>query len=191
MDFLEYFHTNLIEISWAVIAVVVLAFAFYGLRESIIDSAFLLANKVNGPRKLTAEMNKREETFRLSQTVVMLLYAIGALILPPPPPNYSEQPQTLVGLLAWMMVGLLMIADSLMARAARKKLQQYVPVEMSTSDTVVLTPQPGETKAELEGRVVEARQAIDQNRRDGDSQKRRVDDLHDSITTDIPPEREK
>lgn len=118
-------NTSWIEIVWFISAVIATGFCAWGLRDTIIDTAFLISAGINGPRKIIAENNQRGEAFRMIKACVMLLASGASLVLPPPPPSYSELPQSLVGLMAWLIVAGALIMHSLSDRVARRRLARY------------------------------------------------------------------
>lgn len=119
-------HLNAIEVTFAVTAFVVCSISLYSLRQAILDQTALISANVNGPRKLMADGNVREEVMRLGVGSVMFVAAICALFLEPPPPTYQVAPQSLVFVVAWCCVGFLMIISSTLERLTRRKLIRAV-----------------------------------------------------------------
>lgn len=118
-------HSAVIEYAWWIASLTALSFSLWGLREAMIDHAFLLATGMNGARKAVAEANQRGEAFRLAKCVVMVLASTASLFLPPPPPNYQELPQSLIGQIAWIVVALVMATHSFLDWQTRRKLAKY------------------------------------------------------------------
>jgi hypothetical protein len=111
-----------VEWTWFVISIIATGFTAYGLREAIMDHAFLISSGMNGIRKAVAEMNQRGEGFRVIKCVVMVLASGASLFLPPPPPDYTELPQSLVSMIAWILVALVMLLHSYLDRKTRQKI---------------------------------------------------------------------
>lgn len=130
-------YTSPIELGWLSISILFVMITMYGLREALIDSAVLTANKVNGPRRVTADANVRQEEIRIIIAFIMLLSSIGAIFLPPPPPEYSELPQSLILMFAWILVAILLTVSSFFDRSIRLKLEKYSPIEVQTSSQSV------------------------------------------------------
>lgn len=118
-----------IPLEWVFLftSILLVCFVFYALREAIIDSAFLVANEMNGPRTVIADQNIREESIKLGIGMVMIVTAITSILLTPPSPRY---PQALVSMVAWMVVAILMVVSSVLSKSVRRQLQQFSPVEV-------------------------------------------------------------
>lgn len=117
----------------------------------MIDAAVQTAAKINGPRRLVAENNIHQEQLRLAVSVVMVLASISFLFLEPPPPQYWLLPQSLVGLIAWILVATIIMLSSLVDKSIRHKLQKYAPIEVTTKSVTVPPPlnefgEPGSPK---------------------------------------------
>lgn len=134
------FFTHPIEIVWLTVSVVVMTLSVWALREAIVDSAFMVAHNINGPRKVVADASIREESIKVGISIVMLVAATASNFFPPPPPEYSEMPQLLIAMLAWNAAALLMAVSSLLNRTVRRKLAQYAPVSVNRE---VGTVEPG------------------------------------------------
>jgi hypothetical protein len=133
-------HLNASPLEWVFLAISILlcVFTVFTLRDAMVDAAFLVANGVNGPRTIIADTNIREESLKLGIAVVMLIVSVVSLFLQPPPPPYSEVPQSLVATIGWCAVAALMILSSWLSRSARRRLQAYTPVEIRK--TVAILP---------------------------------------------------
>jgi hypothetical protein len=93
-------------------------------------SAFLKANQINGLLQISADNIIQQELLRVAIGAVMVLSSVVSMFLSPPPPSYSELPQSLVMLIAWNMIGLLMLLQSVIDRAANLRLSRYKKIEV-------------------------------------------------------------
>lgn len=151
MTEIQIFYTHPIEIVWLAISVFVLALSVWSLREAVVDSAFMMANNINGARKVIADVSIRQEATRVGIALIMTLAATSSMFFPPPPPNYLMMPQSLIAMLAWNAVAVLMVVGSLLERTARRKLQDYAPVSVNRE---IGTLEPG---GNLSGRAQDMR----------------------------------
>lgn len=125
---------NSAPVEWVLLATSVAATGFtaYGLRQAMLDHGFLIATGVNGTRKAVAEMNQRGEGFRLMKCIVVLMAAIAALCFAPPPPAYSELPQSLFLLVALIVMSLIMTFHSFLDRQTRLKMAKMTATSHPT-----------------------------------------------------------
>jgi hypothetical protein len=114
-----------LEVSFLLVSLTTLIVSMYSLHEAIVDETWLTTRDNNGPRKVIADGNVREEGFKVGMSAVMVGASVLALIMAPPPPNYSQLPQSLTFLIAWITVGVLMITSSAFGRIVRRKLYKY------------------------------------------------------------------
>jgi hypothetical protein len=133
-------HATPVEGLFAFFAFVSTGISIYALRDAMMDSAVLAAARVNGPRRMIADNNIHQEQLRLAVAAVMLLTAVSFLFLEPPPPDYIQLPQSLVGLIAWILVSSMLTVSSLIDKSIRKKLQRYAPMEVQTESVTVEAP---------------------------------------------------
>lgn len=131
------FHTSPIEIVFTFVAFCVVVVSIWALRDAMIDSAVLTAARVNGPRRMISENAMRQEEIRLAIGCVMLLASVLFLFLEPPPPEYTILPQSLAGMIAWIVVGLMLSGSSILDRSVRRRLQKFAPMEVQTEVTTV------------------------------------------------------
>jgi hypothetical protein len=117
---------SLAEWIWGVAALLSTVLAVRSLRDAQNDEAFLTATGINGPRRLVADANIRQEGFRLASSLVMVAAAVTSLFLSPPPPPFSEVPQTMVTVVAWIAVAGAMSLASWLDRSSRRKLAKFV-----------------------------------------------------------------
>lgn len=112
---------------WVFLAASSLTFSLsiFTLRDAQTDLAFLLGSGKDGLRRLIADMNVRGELFRMMISLFMLLAAFASIFMEPPPPAYYAVPQSLLFLVAWIMVALLVSTWSLTDRGTRRKIARY------------------------------------------------------------------
>lgn len=166
-------HSNIIEWVFLSISLLLLACSGYSIREAIIDSAFLTANMVNGPRSLIADQNVREETIKLAIGCVMFFTSLVSLFLEPPPPPYTLVPQSVVSMVAWCLVASLMVASSWLAKSVRRRLLRYSPVEVSKVVETLPAVEGGRTNKEVADEASNAR--AEAHVRHGDQRQRTSD----------------
>lgn len=133
-------HATPIEVIFTIVALASEIVSIYALRDALIDSTVQAAAKINGPRRLVADNNIRQEQLRLSISSVMLMASCTFLVLEPPPPSYLVLPQSMVGLIAWIIVSLIIMISSLIDKSVRKKLQRYAPMEITTQSVTIPAP---------------------------------------------------
>ncbi len=129
------FSTHPIELVWFSVSLLSLLLSAATLRDAIVDATFLLASGKNGARKVIADLNIRQEGFRMAITVIMVLASGLSLFLDPPPPDYTQLPQSLVTMAAWIVVAFIMAIWSLLDTSARRKLAAY-SVAVNPTDPV-------------------------------------------------------
>lgn len=170
-------HATPVEGIFSTVAIVSAVVAIHSLREAMIDSAVQSAAKINGPRRMIADNNIHQEQLRLGISLVMVLAAITFLFLEPPPPDYYLLPQSLVGLVAWIIVASIVMVSSLVDKSIRRRLQQYAPLEITTTSVTVPPPvtESGKppTEADVMQTVRETREAAKETagRRASDKEK--------------------
>lgn len=147
-------HSSSLEWAWLFASLVASAFALHALIDATKDAAFLVAVGANGPRKIVADSNIRQEFSRLVKSSISLTAAMASLFLAPPPPEYSQLPQSQVGLVAWILVMVVMTGASLLDRLARKRLARYTsqshPTDPSTGQRISAKgPQAADSPAGL------------------------------------------
>lgn len=130
-------HMTPLEMLFAVLSILALGVCVYCWRDADMDSAVLSVAKVNGPRRMIADNNIRQEQLRLGISLVMVLTSWSFLYLPPPPPDYSSLPQSISGLIGWITVCLMVLAKSLADLSLRRRLQRYSPIEVQTQSRTV------------------------------------------------------
>lgn len=69
--------------------------------------------------RLVAEQNTRQEIYRTIKSIIIVLVAICYLLMPPPPPDYFALPQSLVGLLGYVLLAGVQLFNSLLDKSAR------------------------------------------------------------------------
>lgn len=111
---------------WCAAALLSTVLAVRSLRDAQDDLAFLTATGINGPRRLVADANIRQESFRLGCSFVMVAASITSLFMDPPPPPFRDVPQTMVTVFAWIVVAGAMSVASWLDRGARRKLAKFV-----------------------------------------------------------------
>jgi purine-cytosine permease-like protein len=65
-----------------------------------------------------------DESFRFAKCLALLIGAICAIWMPPPPPNYGEVPQSLVFLTVMSIVAILIFLNSWRSIRAQAKLEE-------------------------------------------------------------------
>jgi len=125
------FHTHYIEVLWFLQSLGLLIWFTISARRAIGMSAYLKANQINGLLQISADNIIQQELLRVAIGAVMVLSAVCAMFLSPPPPSYSELPQSLVMLIAWNIIGALMLLQSIVDRAANVRLNRYKKIEVS------------------------------------------------------------
>jgi hypothetical protein len=167
-------HATPVEGAFAVLAFVATLFSIYALRDATIDSSLLTAAKVDGSRRLVADNNIRQEGLRLVIAGVMLLAGVSFLFLEPPPPEYWYLPQSLVGLIAWILVTAILILASWFDKSVRRKLQRSSPIDVQTSSKTVAAPESNDELVKVAQRTRESLTGLRRgddpgvNRRSGD-----------------------
>lgn len=133
-------HSSGLEWAWVVASIIAATLSLYALIDATKDAAFLVAVGANGPRKIVADGNIRQEFSRLLKSVISLMAAMASLFLAPPPPGYAQLPQSQVSLIAWILIMVVMAGASLLDRVARKRLAKYTaqdhPTDPSTGQRV-------------------------------------------------------
>jgi hypothetical protein len=119
-----------IELAFLAAAFIFLCISIYGLRQARMDASALNAARVNGPRKAMAETAVDQGWAHVFVGLTMAGAAILSLILEPPPPDYTTLPQSLVGMVAWILVAGLLSLASLLAKSARQRVSEYAPMEI-------------------------------------------------------------
>lgn len=135
-----FIHATPIEGLFTIVSVLSTIVSIYALRSAMIDAAVQAAAKINGPRRMVAENNIHQEQLRLAVSLVMVLASISFLFLEPPPPDYLLLPQSLVGLIAWILVSTIIMVSSLIDKSIRQKLQKYAPMEVTTRSVTIAPP---------------------------------------------------
>jgi hypothetical protein len=128
------------ETGFFVVSAIVLLVCLWTLREAHMDLAALTARQVNGPRRATADGNIQECWFNLAVALVMLLASTLALMFEPPPPDYSQLPQSQVFLVAWIVVGILIVTSGLLSKSRRRRLMRMSPVEHTEVTSITESP---------------------------------------------------
>lgn len=136
-------HSSPLEDVFFGISICVTATSIWLLRQAQLDLTSLVARKQDGPRRATAEGNIQECWFNFSGALIMLGASTMALLLEPPPPEYAQLPQSLVFLVAWIMLGLLIVASGLLSKSRRRKLMEMSPVEHTETTSVTAPPDQG------------------------------------------------
>jgi len=142
-------HATPIETVFTIVSVVSAIVSIWALRDALIDASVQAAAKVNGPRRMVAINNIHQEILRLSMSGIMVLASISFLFLEPPPPDYLFLPQSLVGLIAWILVASIIMVKSLIDMSVRQKLQKYAPLEVTTKSVTIAPPPEGLTAEDV------------------------------------------
>lgn len=119
------FAANMLEWVFLAMSLATLIVSMLALREAVRDETFLITHGNNGPRKLVADQNVREEGIKVAISAVMIVASLASVLLAPPPPPYRELPQSLTTMVAWIVVACLLIVSSLLSRWVRSKLYRY------------------------------------------------------------------
>jgi len=167
-----------LELSAFATALLVVGITIWTLRDALTDHTFLVAKKFDGPRRVVADMNVRQEQFKLAMAGIVAFGTGAGLALPPPPPPLTIVPQALIFTLGWLIVGALMACSSILDKSARHRLQRLAPVELE--QTVGQVPPLGRPPAPA---AVEHAEAV---REQGGTYGRRSTD-HFRRATDHPP----
>lgn len=138
-----------LEVVFAALSIIAIGVCMYAWRDADIDAAVLSVAKVNGPRRLVADNNIRQEQLRFGISLVMVLTSWSFLYLPPPPPDYGSLPQSISGLIGWVIVCLMVIVKSLADMSLRRRLQRYSPVEVQTHSRIVAAPSTNQNMMQL------------------------------------------
>ena len=133
-------HMTWLEMVFAAVSLVSMLVTLYAWRDAITDSAVLSAAKVNGPRRIIADNNIQQETLRVWIALVLVMTSWSFLYLAPPPPDYSSLPQSIAGLLGYIVIAMTVVLKSLADLSLRKKLQRYSPLEVQTQSRTVSAP---------------------------------------------------
>lgn len=172
-------HATPVETVFTLVSIVASIVSVYALRDALVDAAVQTAAKVNGPRRMVALNNIHQELLRLCMTGVMVLASISFLFLEPPPPDYLFLPQSLVGLVAWVLVASIIMVKSLIDMSVRRKLQKYAPIEVMTQSVTVAPPPEGATSADIAQAAMTTRAEA---ARSPDAGRRAYDHAHPSST---------
>ena len=164
-------HVTPLELVFATSAALALLVCAYAWRDANTDSAVLAAAQVNGPRRMIADNNINQELMRLGIALVGVVTSWSFLYLPPPPPDYSSLPQSISGLIGWVIVMVIVIAKSLADMSLRKKLYRYTPVEVQTQSRTVPAPVEGQNMQQVadEARAEQATEDAVTNHHNGTS----------------------
>ena len=147
-------HAHYIEMLWFAESLALLLWFIVSARRAIGMSAYLKANQINGLLQISADNIIQQELLRTAIGSVMVVSSGAALFLAPPPPDYTNLPQTVVLLVAWNLVGGLMLLQSMIDRSANIRLRKYKRIEVSA---VVGIIEPG---VDVEVRAKETRDAV-------------------------------
>lgn len=115
-------HTAPIEWVTVSVAIVWCTVSLYTLRDAVEDQAFLTMSGVNGARKIVADGSVRQEIGRLLKASTMFLASFASLFLEPPPPDYAILPQSLLIMLALVLIGVIGVFSSLLEKRERYRL---------------------------------------------------------------------
>ena len=159
-------HATPVETAFSIISLLSAIVSTYALRDAYIDSAILTAAKINGPRRAIADNNLHQEQLRFAIAVVMVMTSVAFLFLEPPPPEYTLLPQSLIGLVAWIVVATMLMVSSIIDKQIRKKLQKYAPLEVQTQSKMVAAPPvpEGSSRSALDDVVKAAEDAREEQR---------------------------
>lgn len=162
-------HVTPLELVFATSSMLALLVCAYAWRDANTDSAVLAAAQVNGPRRMIADNNINQELMRLGIALVGVVTSWSFLYLPPPPPDYSSLPQSISGLIGWVIVMVIVIAKSLADMSLRKKLYRYTPVEVQTQSRTVAAPVEGQNMQQVadDARADQATEDAVSNHRNG------------------------
>lgn len=156
-------HSTILE--WLFLGMSVLTFleALFALRMAMIDYAVFVGKKIDGGLRSTASSNVQMGWFFIAISVLMLGVSILTVLLPPPPPEYRNLPQSEVMIVGWIMLGILLVVASMLSKSSRRHLTKYSRQEHQ--ETVYVTQSPAESGQPLnspaEGNIVEGRRSTD------------------------------
>lgn len=152
---------NAHPLEWAFLATAITSFALSvsTLRDALVDSAYLVATRNQQRevdfgyivRKTVADMNVRQELFRLSTSLIMVLVSTLALFMEPPPPDYTSLPQSQIFLFGWITVCILKGVWSLMDKSTRRKLARYLEAPNPTDPATGSATDPTRPTSEEPG----------------------------------------
>lgn len=117
-------HATWFEWTFLIIGVVGLVTSILTWRDAVLDGLFLTAAGKNGVRKMVADQNVRQESYRLGTSTIMMFVGLAFILLEPPPPNYYELPQSLVGLIGWTTIAGIQVVNSLMDKSMRRRFSR-------------------------------------------------------------------
>lgn len=137
--------------------------AIIALQTAITDHAVFVGKKIDGGLRTTASSNIQMGWFFIAIAILMLGVSILTVLLPPPPPNYQDLPQSEVMIVGWIMLGILLVVASLLSKSSRRHLTKYSRPEHQ--ETTYVTESPAESGQPMdsptEGNVVEGRRIGD------------------------------
>lgn len=156
-------HSTILEWLFLVMSVFTFVEAINALRTAMIDHAVFVGKKIDGGLRSTASSNVQMGWFFIAISVLMLGVSILTVLLPPPPPDYQNLPQSEVMIVGWIMLGMLLVVASLLSKSSRRHLTKYSRQEHQ--ETTYITESPAESGQPLnsptEGNVVEGRRSSD------------------------------
>lgn len=105
------------------VALTVIVEAVTGMRIARTTRADLAGQ--DGPRLTIANLNVEMATVFLAIALLLFGLSVASVFLRPPPPDYTQVPQTVVLLCGDITFGLLLLGASLRSTAARNRLMKY------------------------------------------------------------------
>lgn len=147
---------------WVFVSVSVLALlgALAVLIEAHLDAVTQEALHVNGEAKMMAESGRDQAWAFVLQAFFMLAASILGLFFPPPPPPYELAPQTLIWLIAWILVAAAKFLGAVLNILSRRRLRGLVALDVHK---VVgkIRPEAGATLAQVAEQADAVRDSVD------------------------------
>lgn len=138
-------YASVVELIFFMLSMVAVVFWGYQVWESLRDSTFQSVNKINGQIRTVTEIAGQQAWMKLIGGLVMLVASVFFLSAVPPPPPYSDLPASLVGVVAWIMIALRDVAESILLKRARMHVIAHTPIEIQ--QTVRMLPPPGDSSS--------------------------------------------
>ena len=114
-------HWNHIEGVFVVVSIVVMLVEMYCVLDTTKTQE--VTGRADERRKMVADSDNSQAWAKLTKAFVMLGVSLMALYLEPPPPSYSQVPQTVVYTIGWIMVGGVMVFSSAVRIRSQRRLR--------------------------------------------------------------------
>ena len=122
-------HWNSVEVVFCGVSIVVLFVAMYSVWDTTVTQQ--AARRADERRRNVADTDHGQAWANFAVAVIMLGASIMALFLEPPPPDYSQVPQTVVYTVAWIMAGSVMVYSSVVRVKMQRRLRAEALVAMA------------------------------------------------------------